>query len=369
MRSCSHAFVRGTALQFSAMGLPDPTTKIDPQGRTSWDVDDAVVQLRLWATDHAHRLPDPRVPLRIGSASTCDVQLQDDTGLLSREHAMLVPEPTGWAICDLSSRNGLKVEGSRAAKGTLQAGAKIQLGGLILVAESLKFIGLRSLVCRLIGWAPERQAAVDEALQNLRDCAMQHTPLVLIGDEELAPVAARLHRVTLDPSAPFLVYDGGDVTAAIQATMRGTLCVPIRRRGTASEIADAVHAVDLPSRPRLVLCASNVGDAAAVSAKPGRMAVIAMPPLLGRPDEISRVVHEVAEEIIREMGAPATGFTMHDRERLQAMKFSGMADLEDSVRRVIAMRVWGVTAGAKKLGLKHSSLSQWARNKNRKLST
>jgi hypothetical protein len=60
---------------------------------------------------------------------------------------------------------------------------------------------------------------------------------------------------------------------------------------------------------------------------------------------------------------------MHDLERLQAMKFSGMASLEGSIRRVIAMRTWGVTAGAKKLGLKHSSLSQWARNKHRKLST
>jgi hypothetical protein len=64
-----------------------------------------------------------------------------------------------------------------------------------------------------------------------------------------------------------------------------------------------------------------------------------------------------------------TGFTMYDLERLQAMRFSGMADLENSIRRVIAMRTWGVTAGARRLGLKHSSLSQWARNKNRKLST
>jgi hypothetical protein len=40
-----------------------------------------------------------------------------------------------------------------------------------------------------------------------------------------------------------------------------------------------------------------------------------------------------------------------------------------TIRRVIAMRTFGVTAGAKRLGLKHSSLSQWARNKKRRLST
>jgi transcriptional regulator with AAA-type ATPase domain len=175
--------------------------------------------------------------------------------------------------------------------------------------------------------------------------------------------------MTLGPSAPFFRHDGRDVMAAIQAAMRGTLCVPIRRRATASAIADAVHAVDIAARPRLVLCASNAGDAAAVSTKPGRRAVISIPPLSARTDEISRLVHEAAEDIVREMGAPSTGFTMHDLERLQAMRFSGMADLENSIRRVIAMRTWGVTAGARRLGLKHSSLSQWARNKNRKLST
>ena len=65
-------------------------------------------------------------------------------------------------------------------------------------------------------------------------------------------------------------------------------------------------------------------------------------------DEIERAfgrhdissIHEVAQDIVREMGAPSNGFTMHDFERLQAMTFSGMADLEDSIRRVIAMRTW-----------------------------
>jgi hypothetical protein len=75
--------------------------------------------------------------------------------------AMLCPEPTGWELRNLGSKNGVRVEGSLAARSTLQAGAKIQLRGLTLVADSLKFIGLRSLLSRLVGWAPERQADVD----------------------------------------------------------------------------------------------------------------------------------------------------------------------------------------------------------------
>jgi transcriptional regulator with AAA-type ATPase domain len=175
--------------------------------------------------------------------------------------------------------------------------------------------------------------------------------------------------VTLGPAAPFVADDGSDVSAVVQAAMQGTLCVPVRNRARASVIADAVHAVEITARPRLVLCASKESDAAALGAKPGRLAVIAMPPLSARTDEISRLVHETAQDLVQEMGTRSSGFTMHDLERLQIIRFSGMADLEDTLRRVIAMRIWGVTIGAKKLGLKHSSLSTWARSKNRKLST
>lgn len=351
------------------MVIADQSTKFDPDDLTSWHIDGAIVRLRLWAAEYAHPLPEPRVPLKLGSASSCQVQLHDKAGKLSREHAMLVPEATGWEIQDLDSKNGLWVDGSRKTKCTLQAGVKIQLGGLKLIAESLKFIALRSLVCRLLGWAPARQAEVDEALQSLRASAVERTPLILIGSGNLAPIAARLHRVTLGPNAPFVAYDGSDVNTAIQAAKQGTLCVPIRKRARASAIADAVHAIEITARPRLVLCASKVSDAAALGAKPGQLAVIAMPPLSARTDEVLRIVHEAGQDLVQEMGAQSSGFTMHDLERLQSIKFSGMADLEDSLRRVIAMRIWGVTIGASKLGLKHSSLSIWARSKNRKLST
>ena len=342
-------------------------TKRAPQG-SSWGIDDAVVRLRVWATESAHALPEPR-ELKLGSGAGCDVRLHDRTGQLSREHAMLVPEADGWQIRDLGSRNGLWVEGSRTGAGPLHAGARIQLGGVILVAESLGFIRLRSLACRLIGWAAERQGAVDEALQDLRDGAALRMPLVLVGDGDLAPVARRLHRATLGPDVPFVLHDGGDPAAALEAAAHGTLCVPIRRRATASAIVDAVRAAEIAVRPRLVLCAATAAQAAAAGAKPGRLAVIALPPLSVRGDETGRLVHETAQDVVEEIGAPSSGFTMRDLERLQAIRFSGLSDLEDSIRRVVAMRTWGVTAGAKRLGLKHSSLSQWARSRKRRLCT
>jgi hypothetical protein len=351
------------------MELADPLTVLDPKDRAYWHIVDAIVRLRLWGTEYAYPLPELRVLLKLGSGAGCEVRLHDRTGRLSREHAMLVPEPTGWEIQDLESKNGLWICGSRVTKEKLRPGVKIEIGGLTLVAESLQFIRLRSLVCRLLGWAPAHQADVDEALQSLRDSAMKRTPLILIGAGDLAPVAARLHRMTLGPDAPFIHYDGSDVSSAIRAATNGTLCVPIQGQARACAIADAVHAVEITTRPRLVLCARKAGDAAGLGAKPGQRAVIAIPALSARTDEILRIVHEAAHDIVQEVGAQSSGFTMHDLERLKAIKFDGMSDLEDSLRRVIAMRIWGVSKGATKLGLKHSSLSVWARRKKRKLST
>jgi predicted component of type VI protein secretion system len=123
-----------------------------------------IVRLRLWGTEYLHPLPEPLAspgPLTLGSAASCEVRLHDREGRLSREHAVLRAEATGWEIRDLDSKNGLFVAGARTDRAMLQPGVKVQLGGLTLIAESLKFIRLRSLVARLLGWAPSRQAAVD----------------------------------------------------------------------------------------------------------------------------------------------------------------------------------------------------------------
>jgi len=45
-----------------------------------------------------HGLPDPPVPVKIGSGSGCEIRLDDPSGLLSREHASLTPVVDGWKI-------------------------------------------------------------------------------------------------------------------------------------------------------------------------------------------------------------------------------------------------------------------------------
>lgn len=79
-------------------------------------------------------------------------------------------------IRDLGSRNGLWVEGSRTGAGPLRAGARIQLGGLILVAESLGFIRETSSMAT----RPARRAKLHAAVCPIRsgpsDLGLQGSP-------------------------------------------------------------------------------------------------------------------------------------------------------------------------------------------------
>jgi FHA domain-containing protein len=343
------------------------STNTDPRSRRSWRITDAVIRLRERGTiDRVYGLPDPPARCKIGSAS--QLRLHDASGLLSREHAELVPiVDGGWKIRDLKSKNGLRCDGEPVPGFRLRPGLEITIGGLRLVAESLQLIGLLAVIRRFLGWAADRQDDVDEALRSLRDWAAQRTDLVVVGDGDLTRVIRRLHDLVVGREASFIVYEDGDPAAAVRAAACGTLCVVIRRQADAIAVVDQVHAIEYAARPQLVVCTENSTSAATIKRSLERPEVISLPPLSSRSNEVERIAHESAADIVRELGAPGPGFSMHDLERLQVIAFDSIEDVEETVRRIVVMRTWGVTAGAAKLGLDHSSLSTWARR--RKLST
>lgn len=345
------------------------STSTDPRARSSWCIHDPVIRLREWASDRVHGLPDPPIALKIGSAPECGLRLDDPSGMLSREHALLTPISGGWRIRDIGSKNGLRRDGERRPDFKLRPGLEIAIGGLRLVAESLQLVGLRAVLCRLLGWAPKRQGDVDDAVRSLRDWAEHGLALVVIGDGDLTPVVERLHRLTLGPNAPLTMYEAGDPTLALHAALRGTLCIAPHRRTEAITVIDMLHETEQGTRPQVVLCASTAREAATMSVRLGRSAVISLPALSVRTDEIARIVDESAIDIARELEAPTPGFTMHDMRRFREIEFKSIADIEETVRRTIAMRTWGVTAGAARLGIAHASLSTWARRPSRKLTT
>jgi hypothetical protein len=62
----------------------------------------------------------------VGRSRDCDVVLADPN--ISRQHAELRPGRHGWAIADLGSTNGIKVNGRRVSEATLEPGDRVTLG-------------------------------------------------------------------------------------------------------------------------------------------------------------------------------------------------------------------------------------------------
>lgn len=350
-----------------SMDPGERSTNKDPRAQRSWCIDDEVIRLRERGTsDRVYGLPNPPTKCKIGSAA--ELRLHDASGLLSREHAELVPiVDGGWKIRDHKSTNGLRCDGEPRANFKLRPGLEITIGGLRLVAESWQLIGLLGVIRRFLGWAVDRQDDVDEALRSLRDWAAQRAELIVVGDGDLTRVIRRLHDLVVGREPVFTIYEEGDPATAVQAAACGTLCVVLGRQADAIAVVDQVHALARAMRPQLVVCAENSTSAATIKKHLDRPAMISLPPLSLRSNEVERIAHEFGADIATELGAPAPGFSMHDLERLRALEFDSIKDIEETVRRIVVIRTWGVTAGAEKLGLDHSSLSGWARR--RKLST
>ena len=62
----------------------------------------------------------------VGRLTECDIRLQDAN--VSREHAALVADGSGWAIEDLGSTNGTMLNGERVSYQRLVDGDVIQVG-------------------------------------------------------------------------------------------------------------------------------------------------------------------------------------------------------------------------------------------------
>ncbi len=79
-------------------------------------------------------LPDEREVV-VGRDPECDVVLEDDR--ISRRHALLACNGSGWSVTDLGSKNGLMIDGAPVSRGELAAQSWISFGGLAARFEVL----------------------------------------------------------------------------------------------------------------------------------------------------------------------------------------------------------------------------------------
>lgn len=346
-------------------------------GLTRWGVDDDVVQLREWGSSRVHRLPTPPSLNQegtcgdwlIGSAEECYVRLSDPSRQVSRRHARLMRDRLGWTLLDLGSKNGFRLDGAPQVVATLEPGAEVEFGSVLLMAESPKLIALRQFVARILGWAPERMGAVDEALRAIRSARLRRAPLVIRGEGDLVTIALDLHRRMVDADRPFVLCGprrpsvdcnlrGIAATeqglAALAAARGGTLCIRGQRRPLDFvRVALALHA---PScRTQLILCDESRAEPESALALP-----ITLPSLLARHEEVPRIIEEYCTDAALTLGLRRPETVMQIREWIALHSAANLPAIERAAYRLTALQVFRtVEESARSLDIPAEMLRTW----------
>jgi hypothetical protein len=332
-----------------------------------WRINDEVTHLREWASGAVHPMPPTTGEHIIGAADGCWLKLTDPTGRISRQHAKLLRMQGRWAIKDMRSTNGIRLDGALRGAFAVSPGVEIAVGGITLVAESPRWLALRDVVGRLLGWSDERRGEVDLALRAVRLAATRRETLLLCGDGDLVAIARLLHRHALGDDRPFVLCDPrrrtaelkgqgasvvADAMAALTAAVGGTLCVWKNRQPLRfGKVVEATRAPD--SRVQLIVCSRALLHGEPVITSP-----VILPPLMRRASELDRIIDAYAADALAEIGGM---FPPADRAWVRANEAETLSQIEIATRRIIALRSagGGIARAAQHLGLSHGTLSEW----------
>ena len=335
-------------------------TNADP-GATGWAIRDDVLRLRLVGHKTAFKL-DVSAPTTIGAAEECAIRLDDSSGRVSRKHAVVERRGADWIIGDLESTNGIRQDGERRSSFALAAGVEIGIGGLKLVAESARSIELHALLARFLGWAPSRLSEVDRALQAVRDMANLRASLLLRGDGALLGVAQRIHQIALGPDRAMSgLGTGEDGLTAMGRALNGTLFLEAER--LPKDIREVVVGLRLPDAAvRLVVGANTAEGASRFAALLPSVATLVLPAVAEREHELDRILESYGADAATQLGSPSAGLRPHDLAWIRK-GVKTLADAEEVMLRVVAVRNFGVSVGAERLGITHGALGRYLRRR------
>lgn len=338
-----------------------------------WAIHDEVIRLRVWGTDRVFPLfPDAPEPYTIGTAGTCSIRIEDPLRRASRDHAHLERVRGCWGVIDRGSKNGLYRDGAKVDKIVLSPGVEIGLGGgVVLVAESARWIDLRNLVSRMLGWSAERAEEVDLALRGIRFAAMRRAILVLHGEHDLVPLAQELHRMTLTAARPFVLCNPRrraagtredpaegmtSGVAAVEAAAGGTVC--LLQKNLPSDLGDMLDLLRRPEcRTQLVTCAASLREAELFASAP-----VIIPRLASRKAEIDRIIMEYAAEAAYSMALGDHWLSPAERVWIRDRTGDSLPEIQKATSRLAAIRQAGsISAGALKVGISHTAMLKWLR--------
>lgn len=316
----------------------------------------------------------------VGTSSECHFRLSDRT--VSRVHARIEAEPSGYRIVDEGSKNGVFVNGVRVREGYLPQEADIWLG------ESRLHFRLRGDTVA-IGVAREerfgpligRSVAMREVFALIKKVAPTDATVLIEGESGTGKelVARAIHQCSQRRDRPFVVFDCSAVPhdlleSELFGHVRGAFTGAVRsRKGVMEEASggslflDEVGELPLDLQPKLlraietrevkpiganthipvdvrIICATNRNLREAVEAGLFRedlyfriaVMTIELPPLRRRTEDIPLLVEHFLEEICRACGRREVKIGWETMEKLKAYSWPGnVRELRNFLERAV----------------------------------
>src|ERR1041384_2877794 len=120
---------------------------------SDWRLRDDVVRLRIFGTDQMYlmeRMPDGEC--LIGTADHCWVRFRCPPGQRPRVLARIIKDEGDWLIVNDGGRGAMRADGARRAEALLLPGVEIGIAEVTLIAESMLWAELRTVLIRVLGW-------------------------------------------------------------------------------------------------------------------------------------------------------------------------------------------------------------------------
>lgn len=356
---------------------------------------DELIRVRRWGSNWLEMLPTgarsseisndrsaaehgvrSRIALTVGTASDCDIRVDDPEQLVSGTHARLICEDGNWKIVDNASKNGLWIDHRRCESAALRAGTEIGLGRkFILIAESARSIALRSFLARILGWTNDRTTVVDLALRSVLATSSQRGAIVLCSDSDPVAIAHSIHRMAFGSERPFITCDPKRKSTmesvrwtqnftrgneALAAAAGGTLCVWVSR--LPPDFADVWEALVAPTATvRLVVCSNKPIDGQTFLAVP-----VVVPALATREPELRHIIKDYAADAVAELGGDVgLHIRREDVDWILRNEASSLAKIETATLRLVALRMFpNLNQAAERLGMARMSLAAWIGRRN-----
>jgi len=164
------------------------------------------------ASDPAQQYRFEKAEIRIGAMDDNDIVLRDDT--VSRHHAKIVQENTGYVLMDLNSTNGTFINKVRIREAFLKPGCMVSVGHTQLKfnarEEAVEIVPSRKEHCGdLIG----RNAKMREIYSIIEKIAPTATTVVIEGETGTGKevVAQTIHKLSSRAEGPVIIFDCGAV--------------------------------------------------------------------------------------------------------------------------------------------------------------